>query len=422
MKETPQFLKTFLLLLLCIGSREARAQRSMTLAEAQSELRRNNLLLLAGQYDVSAAEAGVIQARIWDLPQAELDFNLINPQDKKVFDVGQNGQKAASVQQLIYIGGKKKAEVEFAKSNVDIARLQFEQLLRNLQLQLSQSFFTVYYDQIRLQNADAQIRILDTLLTNYRQQTDRGNVPLKELVRLETLVLGLRSNRNDLAREIRENQHLLSLLTGTGEEIRPVVAEAQLAERLRLPLLNRDSAVAYALQNNLDYRTSQLIAQSQELRLRWQRTLAIPDPSVGLSYDQNGGAFRNQVNLTLGIPIPLWNRNRGNIREAEARRSQSRSESDYRRNEIASLAATQYDIWLQENRQLTSISPTTVANLEAVYQGTVDNFRKRNISLLEFTDFVESYNNAINQFNDIRKGWILSALTLENTLNINLFQ
>jgi cobalt-zinc-cadmium efflux system outer membrane protein len=384
-------------------------------------MRSNNLLLLAEQYNISAAEANVIQARIWDLPVASGEVNLINPEGRRFFDAGRNGQKALAIQQLIYLGGKKKAEVEFAKSNVGIAQLQFEQLLRNLRLQLGQSFYTAFYDLRRLRRIDDQIHILDTLLSNYQSQTDKGNVPLKELVRLEALELNLRSNRTELSREILENRRILSLLTAIPEEVTPQVPDAQLSERLQLPLMSRDSTISYAVVNNLDYRTSQQIAESQELRLKWQRTLAVPDLTAGLSYDQLGGAFANQVNLTLGIPIPLWNRNRGNIKEAQARLTQSTYESTYKRSEIATLAAAQYDTWIQENKQLSNISPEILANLETVYQGMVLNFQRRNISLLEFTDFMESYNQSINQFNEIRKGWILAGLSLENTLNLNLF-
>ncbi len=419
---TMQALKCWIaLILLCCSSQWAQAQRTLTFGEAQDAMRSNNLLLLAEQYNISAAEANVIQARIWDLPVASGEVNLINPEGRRFFDAGRNGQKALAIQQLIYLGGKKKAEVEFAQSNVGIAQLQFEQLLRNLRLQLGQSFYTAFYDLRRLRRIDDQIHILDTLLSNYQSQTDKGNVPLKELVRLEALELNLRSNRTELSREILENRRILSLLTAIPDEITPQVPDAQLSERLRLPLMSRDSTVSYAVANNLDYRTSQRIAESQELRLKWQRTLAVPDLTAGLSYDQLGGAFANQVNLTVGIPIPLWNRNRGNIKEAQARLTQSTYESTYKRSEIATLAASQYDTWIQENKQLSNISPEILANLETVYQGMVLNFQRRNISLLEFTDFMESYNQSINQFNEIRKGWILAGLSLENTLNLNLF-
>jgi cobalt-zinc-cadmium efflux system outer membrane protein len=101
----------------------------ITLRECEDSFRQNNLLLLAEQYNINAAKAAVIQSRIWELPYLSGEFNAINPQDRRVLEVGSHGQKSLAVQQLIYLGGKKKNEIEFAKSNVVLAELQFEQLL-----------------------------------------------------------------------------------------------------------------------------------------------------------------------------------------------------------------------------------------------------------------------------------------------------
>jgi cobalt-zinc-cadmium efflux system outer membrane protein len=114
--------------------------KKMTLQECEEAFIKSNLSLLAQQYDISQAEADVIQAKIWDLPQLELSANAYDPQNKKTFHIGQS--KEASVSQLIYLGGKKKNEVEFAKSNVELAKLQFSQLLASLRAQLRTTFYS----------------------------------------------------------------------------------------------------------------------------------------------------------------------------------------------------------------------------------------------------------------------------------------
>ena len=42
-----------------------------------------------------------------------------------------------------------------------------------------------------------------------------------------------------------------------------------------------------------------------------------------------------------------------------------------------------------------SITPKDLDNLEVVYKGMQDNFRKGNVSLIEFTDFSDSYNESV---------------------------
>ena len=65
------------------------------------------MFLLAEQYNIEASKAAVIQAKIWEQPFFSGEFNAINPQNNRVFDIGAKGQKALAIDQLIYLGGKR---------------------------------------------------------------------------------------------------------------------------------------------------------------------------------------------------------------------------------------------------------------------------------------------------------------------------
>jgi cobalt-zinc-cadmium efflux system outer membrane protein len=56
-----------------------------------------------------------------------------------------------------------------------------------------------------------------------------------------------------------------------------------------------------------------------------------------------------------------------------------------------------------------------------VYKGVLTNFQKSNIDILEFTDFMESYRQAIVQLNELKKKVSLSAEELNTTINKDLF-
>ena len=97
----------FLGLLISSG---AFAQQKIAINEAEEAFVKNNLQLLAQQYNISIADADIIQAKIWNLPEASFQANVYNPEDKKIFDVGPS--KSFAVQQLFLLGGKRKNEVE----------------------------------------------------------------------------------------------------------------------------------------------------------------------------------------------------------------------------------------------------------------------------------------------------------------------
>ncbi|MER0439117.1 TolC family protein [Emticicia sp. W12TSBA100-4] len=410
---------TFLFL---IATQTVFSQQNLSLQQCEDKFVKNNLLLLAEQYNLDIAKASVIQAKIWDLPVASGEINAINPQNKRVLDIGAKGQKAIAVQQLLYLGKKKQNEVEFAKSTIGIAELQFEQLLKNLRFELHQSFYSIYFNQLKITNINKQIASVDTLVKSYAVQAQRGNWPLRDVVRLQSLSFELKNDYMIAQKEINDEQESLKILTSSQENIIPIVEEQALNSyftKNNLPVT--EALLNMALEKNPDYLSFLKIIESNELMIKWQKSLAKPDLTVGASYDQRGGAFGNQVNFTFGIPLNLWNRNKGNIKIAEAELDKSKRLQDQKIVELRSQIANATQTWQQQRLQYTQITASGSENLEAVYKGILQNFQKQNISLLEFTDFMESYNQSTLLLIEMRKQVILSGENINHIVNVNLF-
>ena len=130
------------------------AQQQMSLLECENAFQQNNLQLLAEQYNISMADADILQSKIWELPQMSGYINGYNPEDKRFLDAGR--AKGIEVTQLIYMGGKKKNEIAFAKSNKELAQLQFSQLLVELRTQLHTNYYNLYYEKLKLENVNKQ--------------------------------------------------------------------------------------------------------------------------------------------------------------------------------------------------------------------------------------------------------------------------
>ncbi|CAH0996088.1 hypothetical protein EMA8858_02218 [Emticicia aquatica] len=415
-------IKKIAFLLIIISTQTVFAQQNLTLKQCEEAFVKNNLLLLAEQYNIDIAKASVIQSKIWELPYASGELNAINPQNKRVLDIGAKGQKAIAVQQLLYLGKKKKNEVEFAKSTVGIAELQFEQLLKNLRFQLHQSFFNSYFEQQKILSINKQIANIDTLVKVYSQQAQKGNWPLRDVVRLQSLSFNLKNDFLAVQKNINDEQENLKILIGSQETINPIVEERGLNnyfEKNNLPV--SEALLAMALEKNPDYLSFLKIIESNELMIKWQKSLAKPDITVGASYDQRGGAFGNQVNFTVGIPLALWNRNKGNIKIAEAEFEKSKLLKEQKILELKSQIDNAYSTWNQQREQYSHIISSGIENFDVVYKGILFNFQKQNIALLEFTDFMESYNQSTLQLIEMRKQLILSGESINHIVNVNLF-
>lgn len=384
------------------SSQNLRSQ-ALSLRECEQLFLKTNLLLLAEQFSIEKADAAALQATLWDNPTLSLEVNAFYPEKQRFFEVGDSGQKALTLQQIIYLGGKKQNQIDLAKANATLARLQFQDLLRTLKFRLRRAYFALHYDRIILQSLDRQLLHLDTLIIAYTEQTEKGILPYKDVVRLQGLYFELQSDRNERNNTINETHRELQTLLATSAEIvpMPLAEELSLYESRRLN--NVDSLQKIASTHRPDLAFTNTSIGAAEINFALQQSLAVPDIVLGGSYDQRGGAFANQINLTLGVTLPLWNRNQGNIAlaEAELRRTKTVNTAQALdvRNEVA-LAFRTYQTTL---KNLASIRPKTEQNFEAVYNGMILNFQRRNISMLEFTDFIESYTRSILHIADLRK-------------------
>lgn len=409
------------LLLLVLFNQAVLAQKTVTLQDCESQFLKNNLFLLASQYNIDASKALTIQARIWDNPVLSAELNAYNPERNQYFDIGKDGQKAFAIEQLIYLGGKKRNEVKLAQTNEKLAELQFNDLLRTLKLQLRKSFFTVYYNTKSLETTDKQLVHIEDLINSYTVQAQKGNIPLRDVVRLQSLYLNFKNERMEVVNDNIEEQASLKLLLNTSDNIVPVVTSEDFNKYTKTIPFDLKALQDDAIMNRPDYLAQQKTIEANEINVKWQKSLAIPDITVGANYDQRSGAFNKESNLTLGIPLPLWNKNKGNIKYAKTILEQSKIEKQNFDLQLQTEITSAWNKWDESRKNYVVIKPTVNSDFEAVYNGILKNFQKRNISLLEFTDFMESYNQAQIQVNELKKKVVLSGEELNSTINKDLF-
>ncbi|SHM63560.1 TolC family protein [Chryseobacterium polytrichastri] len=407
-------------LFVVISSFMTAQQQQMSLLDCENAFQTNNLQLLAEQYNINMADADILQAKIWELPQLSGQVNAYNPEGRKVFDIGSS--KGAQVTQLIYMGGKKKNEIAFAKSSKELAQLQFSQLLVELRTQLHTTYYNLYYEKLKLENTNKQLGYMNDLLSAYKVQSAKGNVSLKDEVRLQSIVIQLNNDKIGINKDILEFEQNLKVLTGITDDIEPQLSDAEAKDILAAqPFGQEDELKKKALENNADYLYNIKLIDNSKLYAQWQKSLNVPDLNVGAGWDQNGGTFKNEVNLLVGIPIPLWKSNQGNVEKANYAIKQNQKNADYQKLNLETKVQSAYKTWKGQYDQLAEIKTSDLSNLELVYNGMLKNFRNGNVSLIEFTDFMESYRQTALQIYDMKNEIMQSAEQLNQLVQTKIF-
>jgi cobalt-zinc-cadmium efflux system outer membrane protein len=89
-----------------------------------------------------------------------------------------------------------------------------------------------------------------------------------------------------------------------------------------------------------DIAAAQAAVSKAQADLRLQHAMRVPDPTVSLQYEREQPDKPNTVGIAISLPLPLWNRNSGNIAAAKAALDSARNaEAKIRAQAAADITA-----------------------------------------------------------------------------------
>jgi cobalt-zinc-cadmium efflux system outer membrane protein len=372
----------------------------VTMPAAEKMFLDKNLQLLAEHYNIQSSQALVEQARKWDNPVLNTDQNVYS--GNKFFQHGTdangnpNGQFYVQVQQLIKTAGKRGKQIDLAKTNSNLAEWQFKSVMLNLRAELIKDFYTVDQLMSKAQLYDENMQRLEKLLSSREAELKAGNIAQKEYLRVQALIISLQNDVTENEKDISDAEsELKTLLAVTGNTfILPVLPQGEL---VNAPLVSVLQLVDSAKRNNTDYQQQIYQLQYTQQNLRLQKALAVPDLTLGPNFDQNSNYTPNYVGLGISLPIPIFDRNRGNIKSAQYQVKQGES--------LMSLAdqKLQNDVMNAYQKLLYTIQLSSKTNTQfyteynKLQKNIVDSYNERQIGLIEFLEYFKDYQDIKEQ-------------------------
>lgn len=371
---------------------------SLTLSQAENLFFEKNYQLLAAKYHIDAAAAGIINARLWENPTISLEQSAYNKNTNKWFETGKAGETAISAEQLIPLGRKRYHRIEIEKINTQIATSQFYDLIRNLRVELRTSFWQLYHLQQSISVYDQEINSVNALIKALKIQLNEGNVPFREIARLQALLFNLENEKLARRKDLRENQSTLLILTGDTlqHEIKPIVDNPTYKPDLQL--IKISELIDTALINRYDYQIANEQVQLNKATLALQKSIRMPDFTLSAKWDKHGGYINNYNAVSLQASIPLWNRNQGNIKQAQSQISESSQQVFQLENTIKNDIYKAYNQLTEADSLYLTASLQFNESYDKLINGISAGYKNRTISLLEFIDYFETYKESKIQF------------------------
>jgi cobalt-zinc-cadmium efflux system outer membrane protein len=389
----------------------------ITVEQALREAIDHNLDLMAERQNVPIARAREITAALRPNPQLTLDLdytdwlrrgeNLVNNAGPPEF--------ASRVDYTLEGGGKRARRIEVAKLATSVAELRLLDTVRQLALSVQTACVDYLQARANLSLARENLSALEETYNLNATKVKAGELAGVELMRTQVAV---EQYRNAVMQaELRVKQASTRLQSLLGRQTPD--ASFELLGSVEAPpagVLLEDMKTG-ALADRPD-----LLALKKDVdRARADTRLQMANGKIdytlsALYHHQYGYADSNVFGSFLQIPLPVYNRNQGEI--ARAQRESEQAEIRVRALETGILAEVDsaYQQYMTARNQLSRIKGQMLDQARQVREITQYSYRRGEASLLEFLDAQRAYNDAVQSYNGasadlLRSLYLIDAVT-----------
>lgn len=411
----------FLLFLLLAGKMCAQqVAGTLTLKEAEQRFLERNLSLIAERYNIDMAQAQVLQAKLFENPVISLEQNVYNRLNGKYFDFGKEGEAVVEIEQVIHLAGQRNKQVRLEKINKEIAEYQFEEVMRTLRQELNEKFVEVYFLSKSIAIYEKEVNSLQVLLGGMKIQQEKGNISLMEISRLESMLFSLRKEKNERENDLLTTRGELNLLLNLPEDTQVQLSlDEEVLQQLDLSQLSFADLKAI-INERPDQKIARSTVNASRANLKLQKSMAFPEFSVKGNYDRVGNFINDYFAIGVSLSVPIFNRNQGNIKAARFSIQQAGVQQEYAANRADMELFTAYTSLEKATQLYQSANMDLERNFEKLITGVNENFTRKNISLLEFIDYYDSYKETCIQLYEIKKNVFLAMENLNTVVGQNV--
>ena len=283
--------------------------------------------LLAAAAGVDAATAQKIVAHEFPNPTLSLSTSYINvdnhpnstPEGNTLWD--RSYDTIFAINQLFEIGGKRRNRKASAQAGFEGAKAQLFDARRTLDMAVAKAY-------VAAAQAEENVRVLMQSAGTLREEAKiaevrlrAGEISASDKSQIEITAEQFELNAQSARAAAAQARVALEVLLGVPRPQDDCVLTDRLDKLCDLP--------APASTNSIGTWRPDVVAAEATLRkaeadLRFQKSMRVPDPTVMAEYEHQPPDFPNSVGFGVSLPLPLWNRNRGNILAAESAMEQAR--------------------------------------------------------------------------------------------------
>jgi cobalt-zinc-cadmium efflux system outer membrane protein len=293
---------------------------AITLAQALDAALKSNPELTASRYELTAAQARIVQAGKRLNPELSLELeNFAGGGEAQGTDALET---TLAFSQVVELGGKRSLRRSIAEVDSDLITLDLRARQLDLLADVTRRFIDVVAAQERIRFADENVAIAQRTLDAIAARVKAARSPVAEESRARITLTRAQIDRRQATLALETARSALSLTWG---RVDPQFTSAN-ADLFAFQSLETFEALAAKIERNPDITRFASEARLRDAELRLAQAQVRPNVTLSVGVRNFRESGDNALVAGFSMPLAVHDRNQGGIREARARRAQSDAE------------------------------------------------------------------------------------------------
>jgi len=384
------------------AARPAGAQSAVTIDQAVQQAVERNLSLIAERLNLSVADAAIVTAQLRPNPVLSGGANSLDWLGTGFNEINGAGPPEYSIRVDVPFerGRKRELRTEVAASAKLVAEAQLADAVRRLKLDVTVAAVDVLEAKAKLRLARENLDTLSRLVELNERRLTSGALPPLEVTRSRVAMLQYRGSVK--AAELNLSQARLKMHALLGRQ--PTDPLVDIDDTLGVPPAPRpadlDALQAAARSYRPDVRALHNDQARSQSDLRLQVAQGRVDYTIGAEYRRQQGVNGkgNLAGLFFSVPLPVFNRNQGEIARAEAEHEKAGRSVVALETNVASEVASAYEEYETARQLLADMERELLKPAADARAGTAYVYQAGATSLLDVLDAQRAFNETMDTY------------------------
>lgn len=345
----------------------------LSLSVAQALALEKNAGIAAAGNEVKAVEGALQQAGARPNPELAVTMEDTRKSTRST---------TYQLNQAIELGGKRGARIDAAERTRDAALLELAMKRGDIRSAVTTAYFAVLAAQERRRLAQETLKLAGTAANMTARRVIAGKISPVEETKARVVEASARLELNQAASELVTARKRLAVLWGDN-----VLRYDNVEGRLEgLPALPAIADIVARTANAPALRLAKIEVTRRQALARVESSKRVPDLTVSMGRKRDEEARRNMWVIGVSVPLPLFDSNQGNLREALHRSDKARDELQLTESRLDLDVAEAYERLRNAHQEVAALQQDILPGAQSAYDAAGKGFELGKFSFLEVLD------------------------------------